>query len=67
MRTVEAIINVDGSVTIKYGGFKGKACLEEALRLYERMRKLGVEVKVENVSPTAEMNVQEVQQVKSCG
>jgi len=59
MREVEVIINEDGSVTIRYQGFRGQACFEEAKRLYRRLREAGVEVKVEKTQPTEEFYMAE--------
>jgi len=57
MREVQVVVNPDGSVTVKYAGFVGSACFEEAQRLYRLLRASGVEVKVEAVQPTEEAYV----------
>jgi len=57
MKSVDVIINPDGSVKVTYSGFKGGACFEEAKRIYERLKALGVNVSIEKVTPTAEYYV----------
>ena len=54
MRAVDVIINPDGSVKVSYSGFKGEACFLEAKRIYERLKALGVDVKIERTERTAE-------------
>jgi len=57
MKEVDVIINPDGSVKVSYSGFGGGACFEEAKRIYERLKALGVNVSIEKVTPTAEYYV----------
>ena len=54
MREIEVVINEDGSVKILYKGFRGGACFEEAKKLYQQLKSLGVNVKIEQVVPTQE-------------
>ena len=54
MKAVDVIINPDGSVKVSYSGFKGEACFLEAKRIYEKLKALGVNVKIEKVERTAE-------------
>jgi len=54
VRTVEVLIGSDGVVKVKYQGFVGSACYREAERIYNHLKKLGVNVKIEQVTPTAE-------------
>ena len=54
MRAVDVIINPDGSVKVSYSGFKGEACFLEAKKIYERLKALGVDVKIERTERTAE-------------
>ena len=54
MRAVDVIINPDGSVKVSYSGFKGEACFLEAKRIYEKLKALGVDVKIERTERTAE-------------
>lgn len=51
MRTVKAIIEADGSVRVEYNGFTGKTCLQEAKKIYEKLKALGVDV---NITKTVE-------------
>jgi len=57
MREVQVIVNPDGSVTIRYQGFQGQACFQEAEKLYRLLKASGVDVKVEAVTPTEEAYV----------
>ena len=59
MKEVEVIINPDGSVKVSYSGFKGEACFLEAKRIYEKLKALGVDVKIEKTERTAEAYVTE--------
>jgi len=59
LRTVELVVNPDGSVKVTYQGYKGDQCFEEAKRIYEQLRALGVEVKVEKTIPTSEAYISE--------
>ena len=59
MRAVDVIINPDGSVKVSYSGFKGEACFLEAKRIYEKLKALGVDVKIERIERTAEAYVTE--------
>ena len=54
MKAVDVIINPDGSVKVSYSGFKGEACFLEAKRIYEKLKALGVDVKIERTERTAE-------------
>ena len=54
MRAVDVIINPDGSVKVSYSGFKGEACFLEAKRIYEKLKALGVDVKIERTERTTE-------------
>ena len=54
MRAVDVIINPDGRVKVSYSGFKGEACFLEAKRIYEKLKALGVDVKIERTERTAE-------------
>lgn len=43
MRRIEARIGPFGEVEMDFGGFPGKECLEEAGRLAEALRRLGLD------------------------
>ena len=49
-------------VHVKYSGFSGRACFEETKRIYEALKLLGVDVKIEKVTETSE--VMETQRTK---
>lgn len=44
MKTVRYVINPDGTVTLDFNGFKGKACVGEFRKISEALRDLGVVV-----------------------
>ncbi|MEM3793290.1 MAG: hypothetical protein QXS76_00125 [Candidatus Bathyarchaeia archaeon] len=54
MRSVEIIVDEEGRLHIKWGGFKGDACFQEAERLYALLKSLGMEVRKERVERTPE-------------
>ncbi|MCX8205543.1 MAG: DUF2997 domain-containing protein [Candidatus Nezhaarchaeota archaeon] len=64
MKNIEIIVNRDGSITIRFQGFIGQECLEEAKRLYERLRALGISVTIEKTVPTQELYATQRQEVK---
>ncbi|MEM2569256.1 MAG: hypothetical protein QXT67_04880 [Candidatus Bathyarchaeia archaeon] len=59
---IEVIVDVDGSVIIRYNGFLGRACYNEAMRLYNILSSMGLQVKIERVEETT--YVKEKEQVK---
>jgi len=67
LRTVELVVNPDGSVKVTYRGYRGSQCFEEAKRIYEQLKALGVDVKVEKTVLTEEAyaaeEVREVERV----
>ena len=64
MREIIVEIDKDGSVKIRYQGFVGGQCFEEAKRLYEILKKQGLDVKIEQVVPTQEYYATTVSQVR---
>jgi hypothetical protein len=50
-------IDENGRVRILYQGFAGGACFEEARRLYALLKAQGLEVSIEQVTPTHEYYV----------
>jgi hypothetical protein len=64
MRSVEVIIHENGSITVKYQGFLGKACLEEANKIYARLKDLGVDADIQSIKETEEMRQVETQRTK---
>mgnify|MGYP000164958958 CR=1 FL=1 len=55
MHEILVEIGENGKVKILYKGFKGGACFDEAKRLYEALKAQGVEVSLEQVTPTQEL------------
>lgn len=54
MRGIEVVVGKGGKVVIRYYGFVGDACFEEASRLYQKLKEKGVDVAIEQVIPTEE-------------
>ena len=55
MKTVEVVVNPDGSVKIRFDGFAGRSCFVEANKIYKRLAELGVSVTIEQVVPTTDV------------
>lgn len=49
---IEVIVENDGSITIRYNGFMGRACFDEATRLYNMLTSMGLNVRVVKVEET---------------
>jgi hypothetical protein len=54
MKEIRIEIDSNGKVRILYQGFQGGECFEEAKRLYNLLRSMGVQVSLEQVAPTQE-------------
>jgi len=54
MREIRVEIDRDGKVRILYQGFAGGECFEEARRLYALLKAQGLDVTIEQVTPTQE-------------
>jgi len=52
MKTVEVVVNPDGSVKIRFDGFAGRGCFYEANEIYSRLAELGVSVRIEQTVST---------------
>lgn len=55
MKGIEVIINKDGSITVRFQGFQGQTCFDEAQRLYQKLKMLGLDVKIERIVPTQDV------------
>lgn len=57
------IIGIDekGNITTNFDGFQGPACFEEAQELASRLKKMGVEVDVQNLQPKKDNKVKDSQ------
>ncbi|MGD0328973.1 MAG: hypothetical protein ABSB40_00835 [Nitrososphaeria archaeon] len=55
-KNIAATVNKDGTIQMTYSGFSGKTCLAEAEKLAKQLAKLGVDLDVQKVVPTTEMN-----------
>ena len=67
MTTLEATLNKNkiriemkdgGEIVTDLDGFKGKACLEEALKLAEELKAVGVNVDAKNLQPKPESQIE---------
>jgi len=59
MRRIGIIVQDDGNVILETQGFKGKACLEEAQQLLERLEALGLDSETLEIKETDEIYVRE--------
>lgn len=59
MRKVTIEIDEDGKLKIRYLGFKGEACFEEAKKLIALLKAFGVDVNIEKVEKTEEYYITE--------
>jgi len=59
MKEVIIIVDKDGKVTVRYQGFIGDACFQEAHKIYQQLKQLGVNVKIEQTLKTPEAYVQQ--------
>jgi arylamine N-acetyltransferase len=64
MREIRVEIDESGRVRILYQGFRGGACFEEAKRLYAALKAQGLDVTIEQVTPTQEYYAAQSQRVK---
>jgi type 1 glutamine amidotransferase len=62
MKEVRIEITRDGKVRILYSGFIGDECFREAQKLYALLKSKGVDVTIEQVTPTQEFYTQQQQQ-----
>ena len=54
MKGFEIVIDKEGKATVRAQGFKGPICLEEANRLKEVLKRLGVDLETQEVQLTEE-------------
>jgi hypothetical protein len=54
MKEIKIEISRDGKIKILYSGFVGDECFKEAQRLYTLLKSKGVEVSIEQITPTQE-------------
>jgi len=64
MREVRIEIDREGRVRVLYSGFVGSECFNEAKKLYNQLKALGLEVSIEQVMPTQEYYVSQTQKIK---
>jgi len=49
----------DGNIHTDFEGFKGKTCLKEAEEFFEELKKIGIETNSIEITPKAELSMQE--------
>jgi hypothetical protein len=54
MKEIRIEIARDGKIKILYSGFVGDECFKEAQKLYTLLKSKGVDVAIEQVTPTQE-------------
>ena len=59
MKEITIVVDKGGRVTIDYSGFKGDECFEVAQRIYELLKKYGVNVNVEYTEKKPEAYIKE--------
>jgi len=64
MKEIKVEIDKDGKVKILYQGFVGNQCFEEAKRLYNLLKSKGVDVSIEQITPTQEYYQVQLQKQK---
>ena len=64
MKEIKVEIDKDGKVKILYQGFLGNQCFEEAKRLYNLLKSKGVDVSIEQITPTQEYYQVQLQKQK---
>ena len=64
MKEVRIEIDRSGKIRVLYTGFAGNACFEEAKKLYAQLKALGIDVTIEQVTPTQEYYISQAQKIK---
>jgi hypothetical protein len=64
MKEVRIEITRDGKIKILYNGFVGDECFKEASKLYNLLKSRGVDVSIEQVTPTQEYYITQTQKTK---
>jgi hypothetical protein len=62
MKEIRVEVDQNGRIKILYSGFVGDECFREAQRLYALLKSKGVDVTIEQVTPTQEFYTQQQQQ-----
>jgi hypothetical protein len=62
MKEIRIEVSSDGKVRILYSGFIGDECFKEAQKLYTLLKSKGVDVAIEQVTPTQEYYTTTIQQ-----
>lgn len=50
-RKITIIMTKDGKRVIDFHGFKGNECFDKADEIYKRLRELGIDVDIKEISP----------------
>jgi len=64
MKEIRIEITRDGRIKVLYSGFVGDECFAEAQKLYALLKSKGVDVVIEQVTPTQEYYVTQTQKTK---
>jgi len=64
MKEIRVEITREGKIRILYQGFIGDECFREAEKLYMLLKSKGVDVTIEQVTPTQEYYIQQQQRSK---
>jgi len=64
MKEIRIEVDREGRIRILYSGFAGNACFEEARKLYAQLKSLGIDVTIEQITPTQEYYIVQRAQAK---
>jgi len=59
MKEVIIIVEKNGKITIRFQGYYGDACFQEAEKIYQKLKQLGADVKIEQTIKTPEAYVRQ--------
>jgi len=54
MKIISIEVDEEGKVKVKYEGFIGEACFLEANKLYQKLKKMGININIEKTVKTKE-------------
>ena len=59
MKEIIIEINKNGKIKVLYKGFQGNLCFEEAKKLYQLLKNQGIDISIEQITPTQEYYIQQ--------
>lgn len=61
MKKIIIAMDKNGNILFDFDGFPGQTCYDELQKLIENLKKLGVEVEIQQTKPKEDAGVQEAQ------